>query len=334
MNSMKTFLSFFCFLISVAGGHAQSYHFSQFFSTPLLTNPANTGFTEGPFRFATNFRSQGMSGGAPFLTGYFSADASPLRSHLPEGHKAGIGLYVMNDRAMNGVLQTNAIGLSTAYHVGLDPYGEHSIGLGVQGAYHLRRIDYSRLTFENQYGPGGYDPSAPVGEALDGQSRHFFDLNTGIMYNASLENKSFFAGMAVYNLLRHRENAAGNEYTMPLRLTFQSGAQFWVGEKGKVYFSLTAMSQAKAAEVTFGSAYGYQLTDGTKNELMAGLWYRNGDAVILYLGYQTNSFQAGLSYDYTVSGLKSASQLKNGYELTLVYKAPDNRELKMLIPWY
>lgn len=331
---MKTFFLFSCFWVNVVAGHSQSYHFSQFFSTPLLTNPANTGFTEGPYRIATNFRSQGMNGGAPFFTGYFSADVSPLRGSLPEGHKAGLGIYVMNDRAMNGILQTASIGMSTAYHVGLDPYGEHSIGIGVQGTYHQRRIDYSRLTFENQYGPGGYDPSASIGEPLDVQNSSFFDLNTGVFYNASLENKSFFAGMAVYNILRHQENITGNEYMMPLRLTFQSGAQFWTGERGKIYFSLTAMSQAKAAEITFGSGYGHQLTDGDKNELMAGLWYRNKDALIPYLGYQTKTFQAGLSYDYTVSAQKTASQLRNGYELTLLYKAPDNRQLKMLIPWY
>ena len=243
---------------------AQSYHFSQFFSTPLLTNPANTGFTEGPYRVASNIRSQGLNGGASFFTGYFSADVSPLRSQLPEGHKAGLGLYVMSDRAMSGIVQNNTLGMSAAYHVGLDPYGEHSVGLGVQATYNQRRIDYSRLTFENQLGPGGFDPGLPVGEPLDFQSRHFFDLNAGINYNASLEHKSFFAGFAVYNVMRHRDNTMDKSFSMPTRFTFQTGAQFWVGEYGKIYGSLTALSQAKANEITFGGAYGYQLTEGEK----------------------------------------------------------------------
>jgi type IX secretion system PorP/SprF family membrane protein len=331
---MKKLLLYFCLIVLADTVRAQSYHFSQFFSTPLLTNPANTGLTEGPFRVATNMRSQGMIGSAPYLTGYLSADVSPLRSHLTQGHRAGLGLYVMNDRSMNSVVQTNSIGMSAAYHVGLDPYGEHSVGLGVQGTYNQRRIDYSRLTFENQYGPGGFDPSMPVGEPLNYDNRQFFDLNAGFLYNASLEHKSFFAGFAVYNILRRRENMLANEFVMPTRITFQSGGQLWIGEYGKIYASLTAMSQAKANELTFGSAYGHQLVDGDKNELIAGMWYRYKDAMIPYLGYQTKTFQVGLSYDYTVSGLKAASQLRNGYELTLQYRAPDNRELKVLIPWY
>jgi type IX secretion system PorP/SprF family membrane protein len=331
---MKKFIFFFSLLILAGAIRAQSYHFSQFFSTPLLTNPANTGFTEGPYRFASNIRSQGMNGGNAYFTGYFSGDVSPLRNYLAQGHKAGLGLYVMNDRSLNSAVQTNSVGMSAAYHVGLDPYSEHSIGLGVQGTYNQRRIDYSKLTFENQFGPGGFDASLPVGEPLNFNSKHFFDLNAGIMYNASLEHKSFFAGMAVYNILRHKENTLGNEFKMPTRITFQSGGQLWVGEYGKVYLSLTTMSQAKATEITVGSAYGLQLTDGEKNELVGGMWYRYKDAMIPYLGYQTKTFQVGLSYDYTVSGMKTGSQIRNGYELTLQYKAPDNRELKVLIPWY
>ena len=331
---MKHLFFFSCFWMFATAIQAQSYHFSQFFSTPLLTNPANTGFTEGPYRVASNIRSQGLNGGASFFTGYFSADVSPLRSQLPEGHKAGLGLYVMSDRAMSGIVQNNTLGMSAAYHVGLDPYGEHSVGLGVQATYNQRRIDYSRLTFENQLGPGGFDPGLPVGEPLDFQSRHFFDLNAGINYNASLEHKSFFAGFAVYNVMRHRDNTMDKSFSMPTRFTFQTGAQFWVGEYGKIYGSLTALSQAKANEITFGGAYGYQLTEGEKNELMAGMWYRHNDALIPYLGYQAKTFQVGLSYDYTISSMKTSAQLKNGYELTLLYRAADNRELKVLIPWY
>lgn len=331
---MKKIVFGICFLIVGSALCAQSYHFSQFFSTPLLTNPANTGFTEGPYRFSTNIRSQGINGSPSYFTGYFSADVSPLRSHLADGHKAGIGLYVMNDRALTGAVQTNSIGMSTAYHVGLDAYGEHSVGIGVQGTYNQRRIDYSRLTFENQYGPGGFNPGLPVGEPLNVQSKHFFDVNAGFVYNASLEHKSFFAGFAVYNILRQNENILADEFKLPTRLTFQTGGQVWMGEYGKTYFSLTAMSQAKAYEFTVGSAYGHQLTDGDRNELLAGLWYRYKDALIPYLGYQTQTIQVGLSYDYTVSSMKTAAQLRNGYELTLQYRALDKRELKVLIPWY
>jgi type IX secretion system PorP/SprF family membrane protein len=331
---MKKFIITFFSLIVTVMAVAQSYHFSQFFSTPLLTNPANTGFTEGPYRLASNFRSQGMQGSNAYFTGYLSADFSPLRKHLPKGHKAGLGIYFMNDKSLGAALQTNSIGMSAAYTVGLDEYGEHSIGAGLQGTYNQRRIDYSKLTFENQIGPGGFDPALPIGELLNYGGKHFFDVNAGIAYNALLEDKSFFAGAAVYNILKHEENVLTATFKSPTRIAVQAGARFFVGEYGNAYFSLTNMAQAKAMETTAGAAYGLQLTNGEKNELIFGMWYRYKDALIPYVGYQVNGFQAGLTYDHTVSALKTAAQLRNGFELTLLYKAIDKTELKTLIPWY
>ena len=313
---------------------AQSYHFSQFFSTPLLTNPSQTGFLEGPYRLASNFRSQGQPGGAAYFTGYLSADFKVLQDRLAEGHKAGAGIYVMNDQSLGGALQTNSVGLSTAYHVALDYYGEHSIGLGFQGAYHQRRIDYSKLSFGNQFGPDGYDGSLPIGEALANRSVGYFDINAGMVYNVVLEDRSFFGGASVYNILRHKEDLLMEEFRMPLRFTLQGGAQVFLGEYGKGYFSVTHLRQASAAETTVGAAYGHQLTEGSKNEINFGLWYRYKDAVIPYVGYHRGAVQVGLSYDHTISTLKTASQVRNGYELTLLYKAIDKQSLKTLIPWY
>lgn len=331
---MKKFILCFYIILSVEATWAQSYHFSQFFSTPLLTNPANTGFTDGLYRVASNFRSQGNLGGNNFFTGYVSADLSPFRNRIPDGHKAGLGVYVMNDQSLTGAMQSSSIGLSAAYHVGLDIYGERSIGAGVQGTYHQRRIDYSKLKFESQFGPGGYDAALPIGESINFDSRHFFDVNAGIVYNINLQDKAFFAGIAVYNLLGHQENILEEEFKMPRRFTLQAGSQFYLGEYGKVYSSITAMTQANANEITVGGAYGHQMTDGEKNEMIGGIWYRHNDALIPYIGYHYKGFQVGFSYDYTVSSMKTAAEISNGYELTLLFKAPDKRELKTLIPWY
>lgn len=325
-----------CLLLIVSGLlQAQSYHFSQFFSTPLLTNPAHTGFIDGPYRLASNFRSQGMSGSSPYFTGYLSADISPFKNIIPEGHKAGLGMYVMNDKSLSGALQTNSAGISAAYNVGLDAYGENSIGIGFQGTYHQRWLDYNKLTFGNQFGTTGFDPSLPIGESVNSINQSFFDVNAGIMYNASLEDKSFFIGASIYNLLRHKEHLFAEEFEMPSRFALQAGAQFYAGEYGKIYFSLTNMNQANTNTTTVGGAYGVQLTDkNIKNEVNFGMWYRYKDALIPYIGYYYEGLQVGLSWDYTVSSLKTATQLRNGFELTLVYKATDKRELKTKIPWY
>jgi type IX secretion system PorP/SprF family membrane protein len=44
-----------------------------------------------------------------------------------------------------------------------------------------------------------------------------------------------------------------------------------------------------------------------KNQVVAGLWYRNQDAFIVLIGYQHNSLKFGYSYDVTVSKLANAT---------------------------
>ena len=311
---------------------AQSYHFSQFFSTPLLTNPANTGFTDGPYRVATNIRRQGVGDG-PYFTGYVSAELSALRDRLPLGHKAGIGFYGMNDNSLLGAVKTNTAGVSFAYHVGLDPYGEQSIGLGMQASAHHRRIDYSKLTFENQFGPGGFDGSLPVGEPLFTKSKTFFDVATGVIYNRIVGNNAYFAGFSVYNILNHNENLLDEDFTLPARFAFQAGSQFSL-EYGKLYASFTTMRQSNASETTLGLAYGYFLTEDSKDELIGGMWLRHKDALIPYIGFQRSNLTVGLSYDLTVSELQVGAQVRNAFELTLIFKSPERHELRTTIPWY
>jgi type IX secretion system PorP/SprF family membrane protein len=317
---------------------AQSYHFSQFFSTPLLTNPANTGLTDGNYRLASNFRSQGSFSDGPYFTGYLSADISPLKKYLPAGHRAGLGMYVMSDRSLSGALQVNTVAMSAAYNVGLDKNGTNSLGLGLQGTYNQRRIDFTKLTFGNQFGSTGYDPALPAGEALpigSDVNKSYFDANAGIVFNSLMEKRSFFAGVSVYNMLRHDDNILPEEFKMPTRYALQAGTHFKTSEEGNLYFSLTHMGQAKANETTLGGAYGLQITnEEKKTELTFGMWYRFKDALIPYVGYNSNGFRVGLSYDYTVSGAKTGSQIRNGYELTLLYNPIDKLNLKTTIPWF
>jgi type IX secretion system PorP/SprF family membrane protein len=332
---MKQYLSLvsivMCMSLAVKG---QSYHFSQFFSTPLLTNPANTGVMDGPYRLASNFRAQGLSGGSPYMTGYISADISPFKEKLLEGHKAGIGIYVMNDQSLNGALKANSVGLSGAYTVGLDAKKIHSLGIGFQGTYHQRELDINKLSFDSQFGGTGYDPNLPVGETFEYYRRNYFDLNTGILYRARGENASFFGGISAYNILRHEDNVFVDEYKMPTRYVLQAGAQFVSGTTGTIYLSSTFMQQAKASVSTLGVAYGIRLNEGEQNNIRFGMWYRISDAIIPYIGYYRNGFQLGVTYDYTTSSKKTGSEIRNGFELTLMFSAPDKNELARALPWY
>lgn len=331
---MKRLLLLYILVTTMLAAGAQSPHVSQFYSTPWLINPALTGYFDGPYRLASNFRSQWGGGSTPFRTISASAEVGLLKNRLAENNRLGLGASFLNDHTLGGASQWNIATLGTAYTVALDDEGMHRIGLGFQAIYQRRRLDYSRLLFENQLGSGGFDPSLPIGESLTTYDKGQFNAAVGGMYHYEGYEHSIFAGAAMFNVLRKKENLLPETFNISPRYTVTIGGQAFVGVAGTLFGSANYQYQSGAQELTIGGAYGLQLGDDLKNVISLGTWYRLGDALIPYVGYQLDGLQVGFSFDFTTSALKAASQSRNGFELSLVYSAPDRRDLKRAIPWY
>jgi type IX secretion system PorP/SprF family membrane protein len=327
----------FLFIVSCAIGflaEAQSYHQSQFYSTPLLVNPAFTGSTGGPYRFAANYRSQWRNEGTPYTTFAASGDAHILKNALGENSVLGLGLTFLNDKVLDGVVQTNSFAFSTGYHIGLDPDNVQRVSVGFQGSYNEKRVDFSRLQFENQFGNGGYDPSLPIGEELGDGKKHYFDLNAGAMYSFALDDRSVFAGVSMYNILKKEETYLTEQFKAPTLLSVMAGGDIDVGFNNSFYFSGNYRKQGKDNELTLGAAWGMFIDQTGYTSFRLGMWHRVKDAIIPYVGVTYKGLQVGGSLDYTISGAKTQSQIRNTFEISVVYTGEDKAELMRLIPWY
>ena len=311
---------------------SQTYHQSQFYSTPLLINPAFTGNTGGPYRFAANYRSQWRNEGTPYTTFTASGDAHILTSALPEGNVLGVGLTFLNDKVLDGIVQTNSFALSTGYHIALDD--AQRIGVGFQGTYNERRIDFHRLQFESQLGAGGYDPSLPIGEPLDNGKKQYMDLNAGATYSFALDDRSVFAGVSMYNILKKEETYLTEQFKEPTLLSVMAGGDIDAGYNNSFYFSGNYRKQGENNELTLGAAWGMFLDQTGYTSFRLGLWHRVKDAIIPYVGVTYKGLQVGTSFDYTISSAKTGSQIRNTFEISVVYTGEDKTELMRLIPWY
>lgn len=319
-----------------AAAKAQTFNFSQFHSVPLAINPALTGDINGTYRLAGNLRSQWSNGGTPYLTGSIGADFQLLKNHLNEGNKWGIGFHVLNDQSNGGGLQYNAVSLSSAYHLELDESGYQTLGLGFQGTYHERRINLSKLNFEEQLTNNGFINTLPVGEVFTELNKKYVDINAGLIYNYynPLSGLQLFAGAAAFNFL-HPNISLSNQinYHTPMRFTGHLGGNVSLSELSDIKFSATYMHLAQAANFTIGAAWDYGLDIESGTSLILGSWYRVGDAAIPYIGFRSNGLQIGLTYDVNTSGLKSLAQTSNNaYEMSMLY-SPLSR-VKNMPDWY
>jgi type IX secretion system PorP/SprF family membrane protein len=333
---MKKILLILLFAVDSIVAKTQSTHFSQFYSTPLLINPASTGLTPGPYRLAGNYRSQWNAAGSPYTTVTFSGDAQILSGQLTEGNILGAGLTFVNDKTMDGAVQTNNLIVSGAYHISIfdDPY--QTVGVGFQGSYNEKRIDFSRLLFESQYdnNNGGFDPSAPVGERLENGKKQYFDISAGAIYSYSVEDRSMFAGIAMYNILKKQDNYLTEQFKTPALFSAIAGGDIDVGINNSFYFSGNYRKQGNSNELTLGMAYGFFIDGEGFSSFRLGMWHRLKDAVIPYAGITYKGLQLGCSFDYTTSQAKTRSQIKNTFEISLLYLAENKSEIKRLIPWY
>ena len=76
---------------------SQDLHFSQYYNSPLIVNPALTGVFNGDLRGIVNYRDQ-WSSVAPFKTYGLSIDAGMMKKKMKNGC-VGAGLNMYQDEA-------------------------------------------------------------------------------------------------------------------------------------------------------------------------------------------------------------------------------------------
>ena len=109
----------------------QDLHFSQFFNSPLTTNPANTGFLpEHDYRLGANYRQQWASIPAQFKTMSIFGDAQAFRDRFESGWM-GLGGVILRDVAGSGNLTSTKVYGSAAYHQMLGTTGLLSVGFNI-----------------------------------------------------------------------------------------------------------------------------------------------------------------------------------------------------------
>ncbi len=311
---------------------AQDPHFTQFFASPLTLNPAFTGYFSGDLRLAGNYRSQWRSIASPYITGTLSADFGILKNKISYTDTWGVGILALYDKTGGGALNSNYVALSTAYHKGLDMEGNHTLGLGVQAAFVNKRVDQSKLIFEQQIGDNGYDPSLPSGENITNVSISYMDYNVGLLYSGLVgESSNIYAGVSYYHFTQPTETFMNNDNNrLSYRYTVHGGGSFPVNGSNRIHFSAHYMRQNQATETTFGAAYGFLLNDmpDAPTTFYIGSWYRLKDAINPYVGMEFGSFKVGLSYDLNVSTLKPASNYRGGMEISVIYITTKNDKSK------
>ena len=311
---------------------AQDAHFSQFFSAPLSLSPAMTGvIADGDLRAIANYRNQWGSFAAPFETYSVSYDMK-YDGISRTGDFWGFGFQLLNDRTGEASLRTTSVALSATYHLALNRELSQYLSAGFQYGLAQQSIDFTALTFDNQFNGLEFNPDINSNELIGRDQFFYGDLNAGLMYYHTVSRElSYYAGAGVYHLGQpnvsfYEEAVSPETAQLDRRYSVYGGAN--ISPNGLLTFMprFVYFEQGEYTQTSVGGLVGYLVDDGgyyndiSETILFVGGMYRFGDAVIPMVRLQLSSVTFSASYDVNTSALNTASAGRGGLELAVTYQ--------------
>ena len=300
--------------------NAQDLHFSQYFNSPLLVNPANTGFTpDGDYRLGINYRTQWAAISNPYKTMSAYGDVQLFGDRFENGW-LGVGGTILRDVAGSGNLTSTKVYGSVAYHqaIGLGSL----VSAGFSGGFTNKRVDFTKLTFDNQWNGKFFDIGAPSGENFLTNSVTYFSLSAGMNYAYFPNDNTYLnVGFSATNINRPKESFFSAETVdarlLPRFTTFVNGSfksnDIWILNPN-VYVS----NMGTAWEVVAGMNAQRDLSGNGNTQLILGAYYRVKDAIIPMVGFQQSGYKLTFNYDATTSSLKQFNNTRGAYEISIV----------------
>ena len=327
------FITFFLFHLSPLT-FAQDIHFSQFWLTPLVLNPAQAG-ASGEMRGIVNYKNQWSSVANAYSTINVSWDMKVNKKS--DGGFSAVGVNIFHDQAGDAKMQTFQGNLSYAYHRNLND--KSTLGGGFYAGFAQRNINYADLQWMNQYNGKSYDATIASGEPSSETGLNYFDFGAGIHYEygkgerylTGNDHLSYNLGLSLSHLTQPKYSFYNTGEKLSLKTVAYGNALIGVGNSslslapGFLFFQ-----QGKTSELLMGTMFRYQIKEQSHftgfvhgSSFSLGIHYRNKDAFVASLLFEAAKYTFGISYDINISGLKTASDGRGGIEIAFRFLNPN-----------
>ncbi len=348
---MKKILRFFIILscvFSFINLDAQDARFSQYYAAPLHNNPALSGIFPGQFRIMANYRNQwsALLGKSAFNTYGASFDIR-IPTTKYDYFSAGIN-FLRDDAGDARFNQTKAyLNLSYLKQLSGGRYSKssHYLSLGFQAGIGQHGLDWSKLSFSNQFDDDleQYVATDPTGENFGLNSKMYVDFNAGLAWYAVFEdNLSVYAGFSMLHIIEP-DVSFYDDSSEPLyrRYIGQAGGQIPFNNNLSILPSLIFTLQGPSFETTPGFNMRYSNNDFNEIALRAGAFVRIvndshsamvTESLIISAMLEIEKILIGLSYDVNVSSVRNANNSRGAFELSLQYIHPEKRRFKVACP--
>lgn len=299
---------------------SQDIHFSMFYKTPLLLNPANTGNFNGNWRINSTYRKQGDFVLNPFSTNVIAFDIPIYYFKLI----SSIGFSAVNDRTADNTLSSNIFSIYTAHFIKISSKSYLHMGFGF--GFADKSIAPNSLSFPNQFdnSSGIFNPNLDNVEILKNYHDWYLDLSWGLMFTRISEKLKSQIGIAMFHYNKPTLDFSSISHLSPkyqLHGYFEKTITKNLFIKPKFLFSY----ENNARELLVGNEFGLNFNNISFKTIYLGAFFRGGfvrnpDAFIINLGFDIKNFNINFSYDYSFISTNYAKDLT--FEIAVLYILP------------
>ncbi len=322
-------------MIILLSGTGQPIHFSQFFDSPLLLNPANTGKYDGDWRIVNNYRNQWSAIVQPYQTTFLGYD----RPFYLYNEHLSYGVLLLHDQSGTMNYSSTRFYLSGAYHT---LWNNNFFHIGLQFGWVYNTFQYGSLTLPDQYDRdmGDFNSDIPTSETL-GEQSHYPDFNLGLIWERNLWITRMSLGYSLSHLNNPKHSFTDGE------INNRTGVKhiLFAETPLPVLQSLTLtpryllIAHGNTSARLSGIQLSHKRLSGSIKSIYGGVYIRNmliteTDAAIFVVGMEINNFKIGINYDINISGLRQVSHNRGAFEISLIFLAPSSIIDRFTIPCY
>ncbi|GAB2807287.1 PorP/SprF family type IX secretion system membrane protein [Ferruginibacter profundus] len=323
----KIFLLLVVTLLAKFAG-AQDINFSQFYDLPLLRNPSLAGIFSGDIRITSAYRNQWQSVTVPYRTFGLGAEfKKPIGENSNDFFT--YGLQLSNDIAGDSKLSRTQVFPVFNYHKSLGDKNTY-LSAGIMGGPVMQRFDPSRLTFDDQYVNGSYSTANPTKQTFSNTKLTYWDGTAGLCFSSVAgENTRYYIGVGLFHFTEPKVAfQKQNDIILNKKWVVNGGFAAPLSDENRLIMYLDYFMQGGARQGQGGLMLNHDLVqydEEQKISVSGGLFYRWKDAFMPVVKLDYYDYSLGMSYDVNSSKLKSASQYRGAFEVTLSYKAFNNK---------
>ncbi len=339
-------ISLVVLVFSLTQVKAQDPVFSQFYQAGNAINPALSGMFQGEYKLSVSYRDQWYSllgFQSSYKTAYVSFDYKfdPNKKNV-----FALGGMLIQDSAGEGRLRQVRGYLGGSYNMQLSESSynglSHFLSLGVQLGLGQNTLEWGNLWFGRQFDvpnlriDTSLDPGEPTPSDLNFDTSVYPDLNLGLAWTGIASKKfSSHAGISLSHINTPSISNFGSIYDSYLRrLSINAGAKIMLNEDLGILPAAVAHFQGPSYLMMLGGSFSYSLLHLNESGFRVGSFLRiansiegvNLEGLVVSALFEKQNMQIGVSYDFTLSGLRLAANSLGGFEISISYISPEGSD--------